>query len=616
MKHMMRCTILVSIAVAGSAAAQLPTYAQVGSERLTCTRYVSTSGNDANPGTAALPWRTINKAVRASTGLGGGAVVCVAEGTYNERVDVQVSGFMTWLGFPLYVTLVGLYGSRDLDAGVSIDGGNGESIVDGTDALGDAGCSPALRIDDQSYVRIANLVITHRGTRDAPSNPLACLSRGLSVTSTHFPVDGILLDHDTVRGIRTRRDDQLGYPLGLASYAPSPVSNVQIRDSSFSDNDTVSTAFAVSAVNISGNVVNWLVTQNRFDDFDTGGVELVGNFGAAQPAFGVISNNEFIGSARGDVLGSFASAVYDQGGRYILIERNFFDHVGHGVNVKTEPFTVPDGGSCTSHANCANGACVDGKCIVCNAVPLTTGAWIRNNVFYESRGSDLLTGANDNGLPGVCNYSSVSGVSFTNNTVYRLLPSTDRSISVATNPGAGLVGSNAIIDNLFRVPDAFLAYFSQTASVTSVPFVSDYNLIASPVASTGPVTRYFNGAAAALTMAQWWSLGQDTHSQVQTALSSATFVSPIPSARSHFALSSVITPAHNTGAPYSPLLGGPRPTTPTWLPANGFGTYTPAELDHFGGPRENVGGKSVYRRDLGADERFTTVLTSGEFWGY
>lgn len=614
MTHTMRCTILVTITVGASAAAQLPPYAQVGSERLTCTRYVSTSGDDANPGTASLPWRTINKAVSNDGGLGGGTVVCVAEGTYNERVDVQVSGYMTWLGIPRYFTLVGLYGARDLDAGVSVDGGNGESIIDGTDdnlyKLPLVECPPALQINNQSYIRIANLVVTHRGfLQPHPLIVTSCHSRGISVSATTVPADGILLDHNSVRGIRTKRDEQLGVPLAFGSFTAAPVSNVQVLDSRFSDNDTVSSQFAISAVDISANAVNWLVARNRFDDLDTGGVELAGNFGAAQPTYGVISNNEFIGTARADVadaglpIAGFASAVYDQGGKYILIERNFFDHVGHGVNVKTEPFTVPDGGVCTSHVDCANGACVNGACIVCNAVPLTTGAWIRNNVFYESRGSDLLTGANDNGLPGVCNYSSVSGVSFTNNTVFRLLPNANRSISVATNPYAGLTGSNAIKDNLFRVPDAFLSYLSQTASVTSVPFVSDYNLIASPVASTGPVTRYFNGVPAALTMAQWWSLGQDTHSQVQTALSSATFVSPTPSTRSQFALSSVSTPAHNTGAPYAPLLGGPRPTTPTWLPANGFGTYSPpVELDHFGGPRENVSRAFVYRRDLGADE--------------
>jgi parallel beta-helix repeat protein len=51
--------------------------------------YVSTSGNDSNPGTSAFPWRTIQKA--AST-LTAGQTVIVSAGTYNERINAARSG--------------------------------------------------------------------------------------------------------------------------------------------------------------------------------------------------------------------------------------------------------------------------------------------------------------------------------------------------------------------------------------------------------------------------------------------------------------------------------------------------------------------------------------------
>jgi len=53
------------------------------------TYYVSTTGDDANPGTQELPWKTIQKA--ADTMVAGDLVI-VLPGTYPERVNVAVSG--------------------------------------------------------------------------------------------------------------------------------------------------------------------------------------------------------------------------------------------------------------------------------------------------------------------------------------------------------------------------------------------------------------------------------------------------------------------------------------------------------------------------------------------
>jgi hypothetical protein len=51
--------------------------------------YVSTSGNDSNPGSQTQPWRTIQKA--AST-VNAGSTVLVQPGTYSERVNITRSG--------------------------------------------------------------------------------------------------------------------------------------------------------------------------------------------------------------------------------------------------------------------------------------------------------------------------------------------------------------------------------------------------------------------------------------------------------------------------------------------------------------------------------------------
>lgn len=51
--------------------------------------YVSTTGNDENPGTLTSPWRTIQKAVTTVT---PGCIVNIMGGTYYEEIKVTVSG--------------------------------------------------------------------------------------------------------------------------------------------------------------------------------------------------------------------------------------------------------------------------------------------------------------------------------------------------------------------------------------------------------------------------------------------------------------------------------------------------------------------------------------------
>src|SRR6187200_497924 len=53
------------------------------------TYYVSTSGNDTNPGTLAAPWRHIQYAIDRVV---GGSTVNVLTGIYNESVTFKRSG--------------------------------------------------------------------------------------------------------------------------------------------------------------------------------------------------------------------------------------------------------------------------------------------------------------------------------------------------------------------------------------------------------------------------------------------------------------------------------------------------------------------------------------------
>ena len=100
--------------------------------------YVAPTGDDANPGTKAQPWRTIQKAVDTLT---AGETVNIRAGTYNEHVLLTRSGsqgqFITFAAYPGE--------SATVDAeGLAIDEEGG-----------------VFEIDGLSFIRIAGLRIVN-----------------------------------------------------------------------------------------------------------------------------------------------------------------------------------------------------------------------------------------------------------------------------------------------------------------------------------------------------------------------------------------------------------------------------------------------------------------------
>ncbi len=74
--------------------------------------YVATSGDDSNPGTESLPWKTLTKAASMAT---AGVTVFIKQGTYNERLVLLFSGtaeepviFTSYPGETATITGVGM----------------------------------------------------------------------------------------------------------------------------------------------------------------------------------------------------------------------------------------------------------------------------------------------------------------------------------------------------------------------------------------------------------------------------------------------------------------------------------------------------------------------------
>jgi len=80
----MRKFLVLALALAISLIPILPAQAATGS-----TYYVATTGNDANPGTQAQPWKTVQNAAKS---VAAGDTVIIASGAYKENVTISTSG--------------------------------------------------------------------------------------------------------------------------------------------------------------------------------------------------------------------------------------------------------------------------------------------------------------------------------------------------------------------------------------------------------------------------------------------------------------------------------------------------------------------------------------------
>lgn len=103
--------------------------------------YVTKSGNNSNPGTQALPWKTISKAANSLT---AGDTVYIGAGTYQERVIPAQSGtagnYITYTAIPGDVV-----------------------IIDGSSLTLPPYESGLVHIEDRNYIKISGLTVQNVG---------------------------------------------------------------------------------------------------------------------------------------------------------------------------------------------------------------------------------------------------------------------------------------------------------------------------------------------------------------------------------------------------------------------------------------------------------------------
>jgi hypothetical protein len=312
-------SVLATLAVTfAMAASQKPSLAQ------TASYFVSTTGQDANPGTQAAPWRTIQKAARSAT---PGSTVNVRGGVYSEMVDVAVSGSSTGG----YITFQSFPGET--------------AIIDGTNVAIGSGAHDVLLMQDRSYLRWKGFEL--RNFRTAQSGNEI---NGISIygTSHHIEIVGNKLHH-----IETNVTTQSGGNAhGIVVLGTS--SAQAITDVLIDGNEVYSLRTGTSeSVTLNGNVTNFKITNNVVHDNNNIGIDMAGHYGVCsttacdQVRNGVVSGNRVynIDSSYNPAYGGNfstgggghgADGIYVDGGRDIIIERNVVTRANIGIEMASE----------------------------------------------------------------------------------------------------------------------------------------------------------------------------------------------------------------------------------------------------------------------------------------
>jgi Right handed beta helix region len=282
--------------------------------------YVSTSGNDSNPGTQAAPWRTIQHAVDKAR---AGSSVNVHGGIYEELVSINGSGnssegFITIRSYP------------------------GETAILDATRFTPSGRSGILTIHSQSYVRVEGFEIRNFHTAEHRLTPL-----GISVIGAGSHIELLKNNVHHIEQTFDGRDapGRGGNGFGIAVYgtdAKTPITDLIIDGNEVHHLKTGSSESLV----VNGNVTNFRITHNIVHDNNNIGIDVIGfERTAPDPAVdqardGVVSGNLVYNiTSRGNpAYGNDQSSdgIYVDGGTRVIIEQNVIHDVDFGIELASE----------------------------------------------------------------------------------------------------------------------------------------------------------------------------------------------------------------------------------------------------------------------------------------
>jgi hypothetical protein len=193
------------------------------------TYYVSTGGNDSNPGTIGAPWLTIQ---HAADSVSAGATVYVFGGVYYESMNFPTSGTAT-----APITFESYPGQTAVIDGTGVSCCTSNPPSSGNEIQG------LINIVNQSYIIVSGFEIRNFTTSNVSYTPA-----GVWITGSGT---GVQLLNNQVHNITTS-SEQNGNAFGIAVYGTSktPISQLVISGNAVYSLKTGNS----ESVNVDGNV--------------------------------------------------------------------------------------------------------------------------------------------------------------------------------------------------------------------------------------------------------------------------------------------------------------------------------------------------------------------------
>jgi hypothetical protein len=262
---------------------------------LPSTYVVATTGSDANPGSLASPFATIQHALNVATKPGD--VVQVRDGTYHESIAFPASG--SRLGS---IALTAFPGEHP--------------ILDGTGVVG----QNMVTLKNVSFVKLSGFEIEN----------LTGVNNGSAIRVTGYG-SNIEIRNNVIHDIRGTN------AMGITVFGNSVAKSIAYV---VIDNNEIYNAEPApnEALALDGNITQFQVTGNRVHDVNGVGIDLVGGDRAVN-VYGIARN----GVVRGNTVynahstsGGLAPGIYVDGGLNIVLEYNVSHDNDVGIEVGAE----------------------------------------------------------------------------------------------------------------------------------------------------------------------------------------------------------------------------------------------------------------------------------------
>jgi uncharacterized protein YjdB len=418
--------------------------------------YVAPTGSDSNPGTSAAPWLTIQHA--AST-VSAGSTVYVAAGTYNESINVTVSGTSS-----ATVTFIG-------DSGAIVSGTGLTPSTSQTQGLWNIGSATPAGVD-VSYITIQGFTIENYTTSNANACPAGIWISGAS--------NGIQILNNTITNITTTSEKD-GNAFGISAYGTEATA---INGLVISGNTVYGLKTGNSeTVNVDGNVMNFTISNNIIHDNDNIGIDAIGGEGVGPSGsdyarYGEISGNTVYNISAINNAGEGnqydADGIYCDTCAYIVIERNLVHNCDLNIEVASE-----HSGKYSQYVT------------------------VRNNVVYNANSVGISIGGYASNVGGSQYVAIVNNTLFENDT---------------QNTGSGELqvqyhATNNVFENNLVYATSQGLFINNFTNSEANPVNADYNLYFSSVSSAA-AGFIWNGTTYANGFSSYQSAtGEDSHSQ-------------------------------------------------------------------------------------------------------